>query len=71
MPGKSLCANQCCLWESSHGCGRLAERSAGVRGSWPAARLCPSKAFEMRAPVSRPHPNHHAPIYDPTHADRG
>jgi hypothetical protein len=36
-------------------CGRLTERSEGVRGLWPAARLCPSRAIEMRAPMSRPH----------------
>lgn len=54
--GESPRADQAWLWESSSWCGRLTERSAGVRGLWPAARLCPSRAFPMRAPVSRPHP---------------
>ncbi len=30
--------------------------ATGVRGLWPAARLCPLRADWMRAPVSRPHP---------------
>ena len=54
--GASPRASQCGLWESSGWCGRLTERSAGVRGLACRA-ACPSRAFPMRAPVSRPHPS--------------
>src|SRR4051794_41959116 len=55
MKVKALVASGSCAIVGD-GRERVTKRSADVRDLWSAARLCPSRAFEMRVPVSRSRP---------------